>query len=309
MRVARFPSEIEEDYGYGFEDEKKPVVVDDEDAPSRLEVWRDRAVVVIKRVWARVRKFALFGAGVAAAFVAILIYQALNPPPHQLTTKEMKDVAVGVVASVTPMPAYSEAVFQIIQPSLVLIQAETTENGQLGTAIGSGVVINDAGDILTALHVVTASTSISLTFADGSESLAVISTTQQENDIAVLTALTPPAQIVPATLGNPNAQRVGDEAYAVGNPFGIYGSMSAGVISGFGRSIKPKGSDVTLHNLIQFDAAVNPGNSGGPLLNRYGEVIGIVTGLVNPTEDNFFVGLGFAVEITTAAPAAGAPPY
>jgi S1-C subfamily serine protease len=102
---------------------------------------------------------------------------------------------------------------------------------------------------------------------------------------------------------------VGDEAFVVGNPFGLYSSMSTGVISGFGRSIKPVGSDTELHDLIQIDAAVNPGNSGGPLLNRYGEVVGIVTGLVNPTEQNFFVGIGFAVPITIAAPAAGAPQY
>lgn len=318
MKAGQFPYEVEEDYYYlsekaqaALEARAKAAAagIDDDDAPSRWDIWRGKAIVALKRFWARIRRFALFGSGVAAAFAAILIYQALNPPPHVLTTREVKDAAAQVVASVTPMPAYSEAVFQVIQPSLVLIQAQTTENGEPGNAIGSGVVINDAGDILTALHVVTASTSISLTFADGTESLAQISTTQPENDIAVLTAANPPAQVVPATLGNPGGMRVGDEAYAVGNPFGIYGSMSAGVISGFGRSITPKGSDVTLHNLIQFDAAVNPGNSGGPLLNRYGEVIGIVTGLVNPTEENFFVGLGFAVEITSTAPATGAPPY
>lgn len=303
MRAARFPSEVEEVFDY----EEDPV---EQEIPSPLEQLRTRVVTAAKRMWMRVRRFAMFAAGVAAALLAVLIYQAFTPPPHQLTTKEVNDVVVQAMASATPRPPYSEAVYQVIQPSLVLIQAQTTnEAGEAGSAIGSGVVINDAGDILTSLHVVTASTSISLTFADGSESLASISTTEPENDIAVLTTLTPPAQIIPATLGNPGAQRVGDEAYAVGNPFGIYSSMSAGVISGFGRSIKPKGSDVTLHNLIQFDAAVNPGNSGGPLLNRYGEVIGIVTGLVNPTDDNFFVGLGFAVEITTAAPGAGAPPY
>jgi len=302
MRAARFPSDVEEVFDY----EEDPV----EEALSPVEQWRARAVITAKRLWVRLRRFALFAAGVAAALLAVLIYQALTPPPHQLTTYEVNEAIVQAMASATPLPAYSEAVYQVIQPSLVLIQAQTTnEAGDVGSAIGSGVIINDAGDILTSLHVVTASTTISLTFADGSESLASVSVVQPENDIAVLTALTPPAQIIPATLGNPGAQRVGDEAFVVGNPFGIYSSMSAGVISGFGRSIKPKGSEVTLHDLIQFDAAVNPGNSGGPLLNRYGEVIGIVTGLVNPTDENFFVGLGFAVEITTAAPAAGAPPY
>jgi S1-C subfamily serine protease len=114
---------------------------------------------------------------------------------------------------------------------------------------------------------------------------------------------------VPATLGNPNAVRIGDEAYVVGNPFGLYSSMSAGVISGLDRSYQPPNSNQQLQGLIQIDAAVNPGNSGGPLLNRDGEVIGIVDGLVNPTDQNFFVGIGFAVPITAAGGAVGSPPY
>ena len=103
--------------------------------------------------------------------------------------------------------------------------------------------------------------------------------------------------------------RVGDDVYAVGNPFGLYGSISAGVISGFDRSFKVPNSERRLEGLIQVDAAVNPGNSGGPLLNRYGEVVAIVTGIVNPIDQGFFVGVGFAVPITVAGQAAGAPPY
>jgi S1-C subfamily serine protease len=103
--------------------------------------------------------------------------------------------------------------------------------------------------------------------------------------------------------------RVGDEAYVVGNPLGLFGSMSAGVISGFERSFKLEDSEQRLEGLIQFDAAANPGNSGGPLLNRYGQVVGIVTALANPTEQDVFIGIGFAVPITTAGGAAGLPPY
>lgn len=271
-----------------------------------LERWGGR----LRHLWVRGQRVVLFVSGVAAALVALLIYQALTPAPHQLTTREVKESIAQAFASTTPLPAFSERVYRVIQPSLVLIEAQSTgADGKVEHSVGSGVIINDQGDILTSLHVVTQSTDIQLTFADGTQSSAQIAVAQPENDIAVLSADTPPAQIVPATLGNVSAMRVGDEAFAVGNPFGLYGSMSAGVISGFDRTFQPVSSDYRLEGLIQIDAAVNPGNSGGPLLNRYGEVIGIVTGLVNPTEQNFFVGIGFAVPINIAAPAAGGPDY
>jgi S1-C subfamily serine protease len=131
-----------------------------------------------------------------------------------------------------------------------------------------------------------------------------------ESDIAVLRAYEPPPQFIPATLGSPGSMRVGDDVYVVGNPFGLYSSMSSGVISGFDRVFQPKDSDVTIEGLIQFDAAANPGNSGGPLLNRNGHVIGIVTGIITPTDQSFFVGIGFAVPINTAASGGvGSPPY
>jgi len=110
-------------------------------------------------------------------------------------------------------------------------------------------------------------------------------------------------------LGNPGAMDVGDEVYVVGNPYGLYSSMSAGVISGFGRVFQSPNSNQRIENVIQFDAAANPGNSGGPLLNRNGHVIGIVIGLVNPTDESFFVGIGFAVPIGTAVGGMGLPPY
>ena len=151
-------------------------------------------------------------------------------------------------------------------------------------------------------------TDIQVTFADGTTSSASVATQQPQNDIAVLKADKLPAQVIPAVLGNPNAMHVGDEAYVVGNPYGLYSSMSAGIISGFNRSFQPVNTKLNLKGLIQVDTAVNPGNSGGPLLNRYGEVIGIVEGLVNPTNQDFFVGIGFAIPINVAGGAAGLPP-
>ena len=251
-----------------------------------------------------------FASGVLAVLVALLVYNILVPGPQQLTLREVNDTVAQALASATPLPAYSSLVYRVIQPSLVLIQTESPgTNGKVENGLGSGVVVDDSGDILTSLHVIAGASDIQLTFADGTQSSAIVMVEQPENDIAIVRASQPPAQLVPATLGNPNAMRVGDEAYVVGNPFGLYSSMSAGVISGFDRSFQPPDSDRTLQGLIQIDAAVNPGNSGGPLLNRYGHVIGIVTGIVNPTEDDFFVGIGFAVPINAAVSGIGSPPY
>ncbi len=258
----------------------------------------------------RLGRLAPFGAGILVALVAVLLYVSLAPGPQPLTQHDVDDTVAKALASVTPAPAYSETVFQAIQPSLVLI--ETTQpdaKGKSQAGLGSGVVVNLDGDILTSLHVVANATDIKLTFADGTESGAEVVIRQPENDIAVVRATAPPPNLVPATLGDPGAVRQGSEAYAVGNPLGLSGSISAGVISGLDRSFKMPNSDVVLHGLFQIDAAVNPGNSGGPLLDREGDVIGIVTALVNPTKEDVFIGIGLAVPIDVAGGAAGLPPY
>lgn len=235
-----------------------------------------------------------------------MLYSALNPPAEPLTLKEVDSAVAQAMASATPAPAYSAQVYRAIQPSLVLIQTSgADDSGKEDDRLGSGVLISDQGEILTALHVVDGAAAVQVTFADGTQSGAQIASTQPENDIAVLQPDQLPETVVPAVMGNPNAVRVGDEAYAVGNPFRLYGSLSAGVISGFDRAFQAEDADQAIEGLIQIDTAVNPGNSGGPLLNRYGQVIGIVVGALNPTEQEFFVGIGFAVPITTAAGAAG----
>ena len=190
-----------------------------------------------------------------------------------------------------------------ITPSLVIVTAQRTDPGNIDTRLGSGVVINAAGSVLTALHVVEGATRIQLSFADGTTAGATVLVTKAESDIAVLAPDRLPDLVVPAVMAGPPP--VGDAVYAVGNPLGLTHSLTAGVVSATDRSI-PTGRG-ELSGLIQFDAAVNPGSSGGPLLNRKGQVIGIVTGLANPAGDDDFVGIGFAVPIGTAGGAAGAP--
>ncbi len=277
----------------------------DDQSTTRSELWKSR----LSRLRSSARTALPFLAGIVVAFAALLLYNLIFPPPAPLTANDVSKLAAQVMASATPAPAYSEQVYQVIRPSLVLIQTQGIDTGgQQEDSLGSGVVVDDSGDILTALHVVAGATKINLTFADGTQSTAQIANQQPADDIAVLKPDKLPATVAPAVLGNPNAMQVGDEAYAVGNPFGLYSSMTAGVISGFGRTFEPPGSGQKLQNLIQIDAAVNPGNSGGPLLNRYGQVIGIVEGIVNPSGQDVFIGIGFAVPITTAGGALGSPP-
>jgi len=276
---------------------------------------------------ARARRLAPFGIGAAGMLAVIGAVTLLTPTTPVLTQAQVDDAIASALASVTPAPAFSQLVYQQVQPSLVLIETDGGLSGPLpsgapppsGTpgasagpdhaGLGSGVVINQGGDILTSLHVVDGATTIDLTFADGSKSPGQIIATTPDKDIAVVHPTKPPATIVPATLGNPGAVRQGTEAYALGSPFGLYGSVSAGVISGLDRSFKEPRTGRTLTGLFQIDAAVNPGNSGGALVDRDGRLIGIVTALVNPTDDDVFIGIGLAVPIDAAGGAAGLPPY
>jgi S1-C subfamily serine protease len=258
---------------------------------------------------ATARRAVPFALGICITFAALLLYNLIFPGTPPLTAQQVNDTVAQAMASATPAPAYSARAYQAIQYSLVLIQAHIPDAPEdKESSLGSGVVVTENGDILTSLHVVANASEITVVFADGTQSAAQVVLEQPENDIAVLMPDQLPDVLVPAILGNPNAMRVGDETFAVGNPFGLYSSMSSGVISGFERSFQPPNSDQVLEGLIQIDAAVNPGNSGGPLLNRYGQVVGIVTGIINPTEENFFVGIGFAVPITVAVGGMGGGP-
>lgn len=176
-------------------------------------------------------------------------------------------------------------------------------------AIGSGVVITNTGKILTALHVVSSTDHWVVVFADGSKSDADLVGAQPENDLAVLQPRHLPDELPPATLASTANLRPGDTVVATGFPFGIGPSVSAGVVSGLKREFDdPDHEPPKLTNLIQFDAPVNPGNSGGPLVDRDGEVVGIVTAIVNPSGARVWAGIGFAVPIENAARAVGENP-
>lgn len=273
---------------------------------SKLEVWRGRYRTALTHL----RRGLPFVYGVFAALVTLFLYHLLIVQPQQLTLDDVEGSIVEVMASATAPPSYSSQVYQVIRPSLVLVQVERGNGDERSDfGLGSGVIVDRFGSILTSLHVIEGANQVTVTFADGTQSQAAVVMRRPEYDLAVLQAYDTPLFVVPAVLGNPNSMRVGDEAFVVGNPFGLYSSMSAGVISGFDRVFRAPDSDLEIPGMIQFDAAANPGNSGGPLLNRSGHVIGIVTGLINPTDENFFVGIGFAVPINIAVGGMGSPPY
>jgi S1-C subfamily serine protease len=170
------------------------------------------------------------------------------------------------------------------------------------------VVVQDTGVILTSLHVVGNAEEVKVVFADGSDSPALVTVRDPDKDLAVLTTMRVPEELQAAVLAGAGSLHVGDEVMAVGTPFGIPYSTSSGIVSGLGREYTSKETGVTLKNLIQFDAAVNPGNSGGPLVNRNGEVVGIVGSLLNPTDQDVFIGIGFAIPIEDTGGAIGIPP-
>jgi S1-C subfamily serine protease len=187
--------------------------------------------------------------------------------------------------------------------------SDTKANGSAERGVGSGVVIIDNGTILTNLHVISGAKRIKVTFMDGTESEAVVVSLQPQNDLAVLRAKTVPDDLEAATMRSTADLAPGDGVVAVGFPFGIGPSVSAGVVSGLKREFRSPEGQQMLSNLIQFDAAANPGNSGGPLVTMDGEVVGIVTAILNPSRQRVFIGIGFAVPIENAAAAAGMPPF
>jgi S1-C subfamily serine protease len=188
-------------------------------------------------------------------------------------------------------------------------KAEPDTGKALPRNIGSGVVITEDGTILTNYHVIAGADRLKATFYDGSESDLAVVSAMPAKDLAVLRAKTLPDDLPAATLGSSRSVAPGDEVVAVGFPFGIGPSVSAGVVSGLDREFVSSENRQDLDHLIQFDAAANPGNSGGPLVNMDGEVIGIVTAILNPTKSNTFIGIGFATTIENAGMAMGLSPF
>jgi S1-C subfamily serine protease len=224
--------------------------------------------------------------------------------------------AVRPSASPSPSqgPLTVNEIYQTLVPSTVVIQTTgpvSAGTGMAESATGTGTIINTNGLILTAAHVIEGAKSIRVSYTDGTSTQARVLDSDPERDIATLTPDELPMTVVPAVLGG--AVQVGDNIVAIGNPLGLAMSTTSGVVSGVDRTMSRERQD-SMTGLIQFDAAVNPGSSGGPLINDRGEVAGVVVALANPTDAGTFIGIGFAVPIGSALAggpggnAPGAPP-
>jgi S1-C subfamily serine protease len=195
-------------------------------------------------------------------------------------------------ASPSPSTGASPSVNQIynqVGPSVAIVQ---TAKGELGT----GVIVTASGSVLTANHVIADRSAITITFADGTKSPATVAASSPSTDTALLTPSKLPQPVVPATIGG--GAQVGAEVVAIGNPLGLTYSVSAGVVSGLNRTAIT--SNGKFGGMIQFDASVNPGSSGGPLLDAKGHVIGIVVSIADPDGKDAFAGIAFAVPIGAA---------
>jgi S1-C subfamily serine protease len=259
----------------------------------------------------RYERILLVAVAVLLSVAAFLAYNSMKPPPRQLTQKDV-DAAVLHTLDTNVLPSRAAKAYEIVQRSVVRVrQLEHNDEASADQVrgVGTGVVIVDRGIILTNLHVVAGADRVQVVFFDGTESDADVIGLQPENDLAVLQAKTIPDDLAPATLRSTRDLAVGDDVLVVGFPFGIGPSASAGVVSGLKREHRSREGKRLLTNLIQFDAAANPGNSGGPLATMDGEVVGIVTAILNPGEQGVFIGIGFAVPIENAAAAAGISPF
>jgi S1-C subfamily serine protease len=265
----------------------------------------------LRRFVHRHERWLMLAAGMLIAGAAMFLQQRGSSANRDLTQEDI-DNAVQSSLENKPPPSVAAKAFEAIRPSVVRVEgvfSGATGEPDMDGGVGTGVVIVDKGIILTNMHVISGAERVKVIFADGLESEATVTGVKPEHDLAILQAKTIPDDLKPATLRSTGDLQIGDHVVAVGFPFGIGPSASSGVVSGLKREfVSPEGKK-SLTNLIQFDAAANPGNSGGPLVTADGQVVGIVTAILNPTSQRVFIGIGFAVPIENAASSIGVSPF
>ena len=189
--------------------------------------------------------------------------------------------------------------FEKSEEGVVRIDVDKIDSSRDRSGLGSGFVFDNMGHIITNAHVVEDADVVTITFLDGNQYNAQIIGTDRFTDIAVVKVEEKPHYLHPMQLGDSSILRVGEQVAAIGNPFGLSGSMTSGIVSQIGRLLPSQDTGFSIPNVIQTDAAINPGNSGGPLLNMNGEVMGINTAIQSGTGTS--AGIGFAVPSNTVA--------
>lgn len=188
-------------------------------------------------------------------------------------------------------------IFERTEPGVVRINVQRSSAIEVNDGgVGSGFVYDKRGHIITNSHVIQASESINVTFLDGRSYEASVVGVDKFTDIAIIKVDAEPSTLHPLKFGDSSELKVGQQIAAIGNPFGLSGSMTSGIVSQVGRLL-PSASGYSIPDVIQTDAAINPGNSGGPLLNMRGEVIGVNNAIQSTTGE--FAGVGFAIPSQT----------
>lgn len=210
-------------------------------------------------------------------------------------TASAADAALDAISVAALLPDLVEDVSR----SVVRVEVNL-ENGRFNEeGVGSGVIVDSQGHVLTNYHVVEGVDEVSVELWDGTAALARVVGVDPANDLAVLRIAIQPQRLVPARFGDSDLLRLGQPVFAIGNPFALDFAVTSGIVSGLARERQGL-SGRPIRGVIQIDAAVNPGNSGGPLFNANGEVVGITTSIENPTGQRVFIGIGFAVPSNTA---------
>lgn len=291
--------------------ELNPPTTDPSESPSASKS-PQKQYLDIQKIKNRSDYLAVFLFGILVSLLCVGLFSNAFESRQVLTQKDI-DAAVLHTLQSKELPSQSSKAAAAVQGAVVRVLAFAADpknkNAEIESGLGTGVVIKDDGTILTNFHVVAGAKKLRVTFFDGTESEAMVVGVQADKDLAVLKPQRIPDDLEAAILGSSQQLVPGDLVVAVGFPYGIGPSVSSGVVSGLNRQFKSPDGQHTLKGLIQFDAAANPGNSGGPLVNTSGEVIGIVTAILNPTSARTFIGIGFATTIESAGSAVGLPPF
>ena len=242
--------------------------------------------------------------GIVGATAIILLFTFILIPSQEIGTPELitsnghDAITLGDVLSSKSNLTLIE-LFEKSEESVVKIKVERIGSATDTGGVGSGFVYDNLGHIITNAHVVDGANKTTVTFLDGSQYSAEIIGEDRFTDIAVIKVSEKPRLLHPLQMGDSSLLQVGEQVAAIGNPFGLSGSMTSGIVSQMGRLIATPDTAFSIPDVIQTDAAINPGNSGGPLLNMKGQVIGINTAIQSLTGE--FVGIGFAVPSNTVS--------